>query len=200
EELPLSREKTECCSYGGLMWLANSKLAKKVVERRINESPNQYVTYCTMCRDFFVKQGKPTKHILDLMLGTPEGFSITKTSPRDFSTRHENRVNLKQKLLKELWGEKMESSNEFENISLLISDEVRSIMEDRLILVEDIRKVIDYAERTGLMLANRHNDHLLAYFCPGYVTYWVEFSKEGDSYKIHNTYSHRMTINEGATS
>ncbi len=63
----LSREKTECCSYGGNMWLANRDLAKKVVERRVTESPLDYVTYCAMCRDFFAAQGKRTLHVLDLI-------------------------------------------------------------------------------------------------------------------------------------
>ena len=52
QELPLSREKTECCSYGGLMWLANRPVAEKVVQRRIAESPLDYVTYCAMCATF----------------------------------------------------------------------------------------------------------------------------------------------------
>ena len=50
---------TECCSYGGVMWLANPELAEKVVQRRIEASPVDYVTYCAMCRDFFARQGKP---------------------------------------------------------------------------------------------------------------------------------------------
>ena len=53
EELPLSREKTTCCSYGGDMWLANPELARAVVERRIAESRADYLTYCAVCRDFF---------------------------------------------------------------------------------------------------------------------------------------------------
>ena len=52
EELQLSRERTECCSYGGVMWLANRPLAEAVVRRRMAESSLDYVTYCTVCRDF----------------------------------------------------------------------------------------------------------------------------------------------------
>ena len=51
------------------MWLANPELAAKAVQRRIAESPHDYVTYCAMCRDFFARQGKPTLHLLDLIYG-----------------------------------------------------------------------------------------------------------------------------------
>ncbi len=80
EELPLNREKTECCSYGGLMWLANPPLAKKVIERRITESQNAFVTYCVMCRDFFIRQGKTTYHILDLLFNP--SLETCSNSPR----------------------------------------------------------------------------------------------------------------------
>ena len=197
EELPLNRENTECCSYGGLMWLANPPLAKKVIDRRINESPHAYVTYCVMCRDMFTKQGKQTYHILDLLFSSPGALFGSNVKPPDYSTRHENRSRLKQKLLKELWGESMEETNQFETIQLIISDEMRSIMEERLILMEDVQKVIAHAKKTGMVLYNQRNNHVLTYFCPAYVTYWVEFAKEGNAYKVYNTYSHRMTIEEG---
>ncbi len=53
EELPLSGEHTECCGYGGLMFFANPELAKRVIDRRIHESPADYVAYCAMCRDYW---------------------------------------------------------------------------------------------------------------------------------------------------
>ncbi len=193
EELPLSREKTECCSYGGLMWLANKPLASKVVERRINENQNPYITYCVMCRDFFNKQGKTTYHVLDLIFNT--SVDDLKYTPPDYSQRHRNRETLKYRLLKELWGEEMEPSKE-KSYSLHIPPEVRSILEDRLILEEDIQKVLAHAVETGQYLENPKNHHFLASFCPAYVTYWVEYSILENVYTIHNAYSHRMTIDE----
>ncbi|MCA9973599.1 MAG: 4Fe-4S dicluster domain-containing protein, partial [Anaerolineales bacterium] len=68
-ELPRSRETTTCCGFGGLMVYANRDLAKKVVQRRIAESAADYVTYCAVCRDYFAAQGKPTRHLLDLIFG-----------------------------------------------------------------------------------------------------------------------------------
>ena len=98
EELPLSREKTECCSYGGQMWLANRKLAQNVIQRRIGESPLDYMTYCTMCRDLFAAKGKPTLHLLDLIFQPSEMASLAIQKGPDYSGRHENRARLKKKI------------------------------------------------------------------------------------------------------
>ena len=193
-ELPLSREKTECCSYGGLMWLAQPELAAKVVHRRIAESPDDYVTYCAMCRDFFVHHGKPTLHILDLSL-VPTATLARRPGP-GFSQRQENRRRLKRKLLKQIWGEDMDSEKSYQGIRLLISPEVQQLLEDRLILVEDIQQVIEYAEGTGKKLKNNKTGHFLAYFKPASVTYWVEYEPQGDAYVIYKAYSHRMEIGE----
>jgi glutamate synthase (NADPH/NADH) small chain len=198
EELQLNREKTECCSYGGLMWLANRDLAHKVVERRTNQSEHAFVTYCAMCRDFFNRQGKTTYHILDLIFS--DGGELPVVSPPDYSLRHANRMNLKKEVLLEIWKEKMEPAENLHPFVLRISNTVRQIMEDRLILEEDIQNVLSHAEKSGLTLLNKSNGHLLAYYCPAYVTYWVEYSKEGETFTIHNTYSHRMTINQGIKS
>lgn len=191
EELPLSREKTECCSYGGVMWLANPDLAQTVVERRIQASPQDYVTYCTMCRDFFAGRGKPTLHLLDLIYGQPE--RAAERGP-GFSQRHENRARLKRKLLKDIWGETMDGQAEYEAIKLIIADEVQERLDKRLILVEDLQKVIAFAERTGAKFHNQATDHWLAYHKPTSVTYWVEYAPQGDAFVVYNAYSHRMEI------
>jgi glutamate synthase (NADPH) small chain len=197
EELPLSREKTECCSYGGLMWLANRSLAKAVVQRRIAESSLDYVTYCSMCRDLFAAQGKRSLHLLDLLLEADPESRAMRAGP-GYSQRHENRARLKRKLIKEVWGEKMPGVQDYDKITLNIPADVQSRLEERLILVEDIQQVIAHAEGTGRKLANPQTGHFLAYHRPGNVTYWVEYSPapKGHGFAIHNAYSHRMLIEE----
>jgi hypothetical protein len=194
-ELPLSRERTECCSYGGLMWLANRELAQAVVERRIAESHLDYVTYCAVCRDFFAARGKRTLHLLDLIYGQDPDGRATRPSP-GYSERHENRARLKRKLLKEVWREDMDGPSTFEAIQLVIADDVRARLEQRLILVEDIQRVIEFAERTDSKLLNRQTGHWLAHHRPNAVTYWVEYTLEGDAFVVHNAYSHRMQVVE----
>lgn len=199
EELPLNREKTTCCSYGGDMWLTNRPLSEKVIDRRIAESQYDYLTYCAMCRDFFASRGKPTLHILDLLLEVDPMQRAKRRGP-GISQRHENRARLKQKLLKELWGESMSTHKDYESIQVVVSDEVQQKMDDRLILLEDIQQVIEYAERTGRKLEHPQTGRLLAHFKPVRVTYWVEYAHQNDSFVIHNAYSHRMEIGEDVKS
>jgi Fe-S oxidoreductase len=194
QELELSREKTECCSFGGAMWLANKAVAEKVVQRRINESPLDYVTYCAMCRNFFARRGKRTTHIFDYIFGATE-TDVALAPAMGFSQSHENRARLKEKLLKELWSETMPEQASFESIRLVLPDDVQKQLEERLILVEDMQKVVEYAERTGKRMFNNSTKHYLAYFKPASVTYWVEYTPQTDgSFLIHKAYSHRMEI------
>jgi hypothetical protein len=87
----------------------------------------------------------------------------------------------------------------YESIKLILPDAIQKQIEDRLILVEDIQKVIDYAERTGKRMFNNSTKHYLAYFKPTSVTYWVEYTPQADgAFLIHKAYSHRMEIGMGA--
>jgi hypothetical protein len=197
EELPLSREQTECCSYGGVMWLANPELAEEVVRRRIAAHPADYVTYCAMCRDFFARQGKPTLHLLDLIYASNPSEIAQQRGP-DFSERHENRARLKRRLLKDLWREDMDDPGLAAHIRLIISEEMRATLEKRLILVEELRQVIEAAEKSGARLVNKTSGHSLASQKLGSVTYWVEYTAQEGGYLIHNAYSHRMELGDEA--
>ncbi|PKN84061.1 MAG: amine oxidase [Chloroflexi bacterium HGW-Chloroflexi-8] len=198
EELPLNREKTECCSYGGLMWLANKQVAEKMIQGRVNQSQSDYLTYCAMCRDFFSKNGKRSLHLFDLLFGKLETDYALTIAP-DFSRRHENRARLKEKFLKEQWSESMPETQDFEKIHLILTDSVKSQIENRFILEEDIQKVIANAEKSGKRMFNQTTNHYLAYFKPASVTYWVEYSpQENGAFEIHKAYSHRMEIGRGA--
>lgn len=195
EELPLSRERTTCCGYGGLQWSADRELAEKTAAFAAAQSPADYVTYCAICRDFFAAQDKPTLHILDMIYGACDTHTATRRGP-GWSARHENRARLKRHLLKTVWGESVPASNDYEAIRLNIPDEVRALLEDRLILIEDVQQVIEHAERTGSRLLNGENGHYLAHHRPAAVTYWVEYAPEGDAYTLFNAYSHRMEVDE----
>jgi hypothetical protein len=182
DELRLNREKTSCCSYGGDTWLSNRNLSQNIIERRIAESKFDYITYCAMCRDFFASHGKPSLHILDVLFESDLQARAQRRGP-GYSQRHENRARLKRKLLKELWSETMPEEKSFEKIQLILSENVQKILEDRMILVEDIQQVIEYAEKSGNKLINPKNGHFLAHYKPTRVTYWVEYSPKENSLK-----------------
>jgi Fe-S oxidoreductase len=191
EELPYSRENTKCCGYGGLMYSADPSMTVKVIDSRINESNSDYLTYCSMCRDFFISQGKKTYHLLDLIY--PEHSSEGKRD-LDYSQRRENRILLKQKLLDIYWGEKMENKASYENIKLYLDDDVLQRLRQRFILKEDIQKAIETAEKSGGKFINPENGRSLAYHRSGNITYWVEYAPNNDGFEIYNAYCHRMDI------
>ncbi len=194
EELPLSRERTECCGYGGLMFFANPELATSVIARRIAQSPADYVVYCAMCRDYLAHSGKRTLHLLDLIFGTAVDEAAARKGP-GYSQRRENRARLKKDILRAVWGQTV--AGEAQTIGLIISSELRDTLEQRRILDEDIRQVIQYGEQSGNKLVNRQTGHLLTHHKPAVVTYWVEYAPAaGGEFIVHNAYSHRMEIVE----
>lgn len=198
EELPLNKDKTTCCGYGGLMMFADKEMAEKVISKRISESQADYLVYCAMCRDNFAGQGKTTYHLLDLIFGdTAETFGEAAgphghTGSPDFSTRHENRARLKRSLLEKYWTIKVEE--EEKTMELIFSEAIRRVMEKRSILVEDVEGVMENMVRTGQKMLNPETDLYLTYFRPGAVTYWVEFKTLLEGYEIINVYSHRLEI------
>jgi hypothetical protein len=86
---------------------------------------------------------------------------------------------------------------EYEKIVLHISSDILERMEERRILREDVQKVIEHAEKTGAKLLNPETGRSLASFRPVQVTYWVEYNPEGDGFRVHNAYYHRIEIVKG---
>jgi Fe-S oxidoreductase len=197
-ELKMSRTRTECCGYGGVAWLANPELTAQIIRRRVGEDEADYLTYCVMCRDLFAAQGKPTLHLLDLLYGTDPRALATRRPP-DYSQRHENRIRVKQRMNKHYLGKDEWMPETYEKYQLDINEEMRRKIEDRLILVEDIQKVVEHAETTGERFVNPGNGHTLAYYKPNIITYWVEYTPQETTYHIHDAYSHRMDF-EGDSS
>lgn len=194
EEPEFGRETTKCCGYGGLVYFANKEFSKEVTEDRIRDSKNDYLAYCAMCRDLFVLRGKKTYHILDLIYGKNEE-EISEMKTPTLSERRINRFNLKKKMLKDLWGEVMEIKDEFEDLKIIINDELKNKIEDELILESDIKKVIGYAEEAKNSFFNPENGHILAWRRLINVTFWVEYKKAPDNtFNIINAYCHRMNV------
>ena len=183
KELDYNRDTTTCCGYGGLTCFSNKELKENVVLSRIKESELNYLTYCINCRDSFLSQNKEAKHILQLIYN----FNGKNKKP-NFSERRYNRVQLKLDLTNE------KNKNNKYAINLIMSEELRSKLEDRMILDKDIEDTIKYAEQTKEKFLNKLNSHNLAYYTIKNVTFWVEYTIEEDKYLIHNAYSHRMKI------
>ena len=192
DELKYTREKTKCCGYGGLVFYANREQARDFVKDRMDESSKDLLVYCAMCKDLFVEEGKRTYHILDLIFGEDMEKLAAKKMP-NLSERHVNRAHLKQKLLKDLWGEEPEAKKE-NILKLIIPPEVWKIMDERFILFEDIEKVVAHAQNTGERFFNPENSNYLANLRIENVTYWVRYEEKEDGILVSSVYSHRMEV------
>ncbi|WP_416044904.1 pyridine nucleotide-disulfide oxidoreductase/dicluster-binding protein [Clostridium tyrobutyricum] len=195
EELKYSREKTKCCGYGGLVYFANREQSDEFVNDRIQESSEDYLVYCAMCKDLFVSKGKKTYHILDLIYSDNIEKVSLKKAPT-LSERHKNRILLKINLLKNIWNEEVDTPNVIYNLNLIISNDVKESMNDRFILLEDVEKVIYNAEKNNEKFINTKNSHYLARLRIGNVTHWVEYEKKDEGLVVHSVYTHRMEIVE----
>lgn len=193
EEPVFTKENTKCCGYGGDVYFSNKEFSKEVTEDRIKDSDNDFLAYCAMCRDLFVLKGKKTYHILDLLFGNDKD-EISDMKVPTLSERRANRLELKKKMLKGLWNEKMDIKDEYDDLNIIVSEAVRSKMENELILDGDIKKVIGYAENTKNSFYNPENGHILAWRRLLNVTFWVEYEKTPNTFRIINAYSHRMDV------
>lgn len=179
-----------CCGYGGHVSEANADYASYVTKSRSELSDKPYITYCINCRDIFRGEGKPSLHLLDLLFGIN---AIDSRLP-SLTERRNNRIRLKEALLREVWGETMEKQTEQCEYPLKIGSEVEEKMDRMKILEEDLCEVIGFGESSGRRTYDHHKDTYSCYRELGHVTCWVEYHKEDGLYEVINVYTHRMKI------
>jgi ferredoxin len=192
EELPLSRNMTQCCGFGGLADNAHAELAAVTTAKRAGQSPNDYVATCAMCRDRLARTGKRTYHLLDLLFPGEIDDPATRPDP-GFSTRHEERSHLQRLLLSTVWNEPRDPVVAA-GPELVLSPEVLERMEVRRILVEDVAQVVARAEAGGQKFLDRTTGRFLACHRPRRVAFWVEYAMVDGKAVIHNAYCHRMMV------
>ena len=192
EELPLSRNMTQCCGFGGLAANAHAELTAVTTARRATQSENDYVATCAMCRDRLAKAGKRTYHLLDLLFPGELDDPAARSDP-GFSTRHEERAQLRRLMLSTVWKEAADAKV-LPGPELVISPEVRERMEVRQILVEDVAAVVTAAEAGGQKFLDRSTGRFLAFIRPRRVTFWVDYAMVDGKAVVHNAYSHRMMV------
>ena len=185
-DTPYSGDRSPCCGYGGLTAYANREVAAEMTEKCLERSDAPYVSYCMACRDRFARQGRESRHILELVYGTDAG------DPPDISEKRWNRLTLKNTLLRQLWGEEpMEKKLDY---SLEYTGEARAMMDERMILTEDVIAVLDEYRESGSAI--RENDSGLLVACRriGNATFWVKFQQSEGGYLVHRAWSHRMNV------
>ncbi len=196
EELAMSRDKTRCCGYGGLVFYGDRDVANRMIEARAAESGLPFVSYCSVCRDYLRRAGKPGVHVLNVLFGE-DGAADYERRGASISEKNANRLRAAAGVLR-LYGETPKAFPADEGPALVIPEDVRALLEDRLITEQTIRRVIAEAESTGRRLVRPADGHLFASLRPGIVTYWVEYQKRGGGYEVFNAYSHRVDISEAS--
>ncbi|MGI5892396.1 MAG: pyridine nucleotide-disulfide oxidoreductase/dicluster-binding protein [Bacillota bacterium] len=189
DELPCTDENTQCCGYGGHIYVPNPALYDRIVTDRVSLSDHPYIAYCANCRDVFALKDKPVRHILDLVFG----LNNERRLPPSLSARRSNRIALKADLLQNIWGEEIEKMPK-QTFKIIIPPEVEEKLNLNLITKDDIRQVIEHCEETGNKVIDTKTGNYIGHLKEGVLTFWVIYQVEGDVYTIVNAYYHRMTI------
>ena len=184
-DTPYSGDRSPCCGYGGLTAYANREVAGEMTEQCLERSDEPYLSYCMACRDRFARQGRESRHLLELVYGTDAG------APPDISEKRWNRLTLKRSLLRELWGE--ESMEEKLDFELNYTAEARRMMDDRMILTDDVIAVLEDFRTSGEAIEDE-DGLLVARRRVGNATFWVKFSRTDGGYLVHRAWSHRMRV------
>ena len=184
-DTPDSGDRSPCCGYGGLTAYANREVAEELTASCLTQGDAPYISYCMACRDRFARQGRESKHLLELVYGTDA------SDAPDISEKRYNRLNLKNELLREVWLEEpMEKKMDY---TLSYEGQARELMDRRMILTEDVIAVLDAFRETregirdedGLLIARRRI---------GNATFWVKFAEEDRGYRVYRAWSHRMKV------
>ncbi len=191
EPLPMEGKMAECCSYGGQVAIAHPPYTSQMIQKRVGQNSNPYITYCSNCRDIFVSAGKKSWHILDIIFGIKTDGRKEPT----ISERRANRLQLKEQMLKEFWKEEMKE--EKPGIKLLVSEQLREKLNRNMILESDLAVVIKHCEESLEKMLDTEKGTFTGHMRIGNMTYWVEYRINGpQEYELVNGYCHRMKIEE----
>ena len=184
-DTPDSGDRSPCCGYGGLTAYANREVADELTASCLERSDAPYISYCMACRDRFARQGRESRHVLELVYGTDAADAP------DISEKRYNRLSLKNELLRDVWLEEpMEKKLDY---SLTYEGEARELMDRRMILTEDVIAVLDDYRLSGEAI--RDEDGLLvARKRLGNATFWVKFAEAYGGYRVYRAWSHRMRV------
>ncbi len=186
-DTPYSGDRSPCCGYGGLTAYANREVAGEMTAKCLERSDAAYISYCMACRDRFARQGRESRHILELVYGTDAG------APPDISQKRYNRLTLKKELLWELWQE--ETKEMKLDFDLRFTKEALRLMDERMILKDDVIAVLEEQRQTGEAIYDADSGLTIARRRIGNATFWVKYTPlEGGGYLVHSAYSHRMQV------
>lgn len=187
------RERNRCCGYGGHIRVANPALYDEITHNRAAASEKPYIVYCANCREVFVARGKECAHILDLVFGLEPGQKLP-----TLAEKRENSLQVKKELLKTKWDLDFEpETHDWDQLTLVISDEIQQSMEQKLISAAELKEAIWRAESTGDKFYDASDGMCLCSMVKPVVTYWVQYKEKAPgTYEVFSAYSHRIRFVE----
>ncbi len=179
-------QNAACCGWGGQCAPANPGITGYVAAQQCKLSEHPYVTYCANCRDTFAQAGKPTRHILDILLG----LGGEERPAPSLTQRRRNR----EALCERLTGRAPAVQDDA--LPLEISPELLRKMEARWILEDDVRAAVRRCEESGTYLLDPARDSRIGHFRQYLDTVWVEYRATESGFLLLDAYSHRTEIIE----
>jgi hypothetical protein len=191
-EIPEAAAGNGCCGFGGLIYPANPELYDEIVSHRLSAFDAPVVTYCVNCRDILRRNGKPCRHVLELVF--PSGDGDDPLIAPSLTQRHESREALRKNMLASLWGEGAGDSIESSEPALEFAEGIRDKMDRLLLLEAEVAGIIDSCKRNGGVLRDNDTGQYCGHGVVGRVTCWVVWRETESGYHVENVYSHRMSI------
>jgi Fe-S oxidoreductase len=193
-ELEELSERSRCCGYGGHMRIANPALYEEITRNRAEASEKPYIVYCANCREVFASRGKKCAHILDLVFGLNAG-----TQMPSLQEKRDNSLKVKKELMKNIRSQNFQpESHEWDELVLVINDELQEDMEKKLISATDIKEAIWLAESSGNKFFDESDGMRMCSMIKTFVTYWVQYKETSPkTYEIFSAYYHRMRFEKG---
>ena len=186
EELP---DQGHCCGFGGHIKTANPSLYDTVAQNRTELSGLAYLVYCANCREVFTEKNKPCRHILEFAFGPEERHYY-------LHEKNDNRLTVRNYFSRLYEGrEGSVMKNDWDDLKLLISDEIRKEMENQLITDNDLKECIWQAKKEESFFVSDEGTSL-ANMAKKVITYWVEYRESEEGMEIINAYCHRMKVVE----
>jgi hypothetical protein len=185
---------TLCCGFGGLASEANPAIGREYVLERTATSSGPILAWCSVCRDRFKQTTHPSLHPLDLLFPAVDPGKLMNQNPPGLSARRDGRLLFRKKALMTLWQEQL-PEEEIMALNIDIPGSVMTDMESRRILVADVTRVLENAQKVGPVFVNQETGHRIANYRPRQVTFWVEYEERQDgSILVHRAWCHRMDV------
>jgi hypothetical protein len=112
----------------------------------------------------------------------------------NLTQRRRNRVDLKEQLLKEIWGETMEREPVACQYKVKFGPEILKKMDELKLLEEDVCQIVAFGETTNRRTFDPVKGTYSCYRESGHITVWVEYRTDSGEYEAVNVYTHRMKI------